>query len=282
MIIVIEGNICAGKTTFATKLKLAIKENIIIFKEPVANNPYLEKYYGNPKEYAYVMQLWLLRQRFLTYLQAMSLHLENPDLIIILDRSIFSDYVFAKQNLVDGNLDQSQFEEYMKLRNKFLSLITQPDLIIYLDVSPEICFDRINNVRCIACESSIKLEYLQGLNKCYKELVQESRDHQISVILLNWEHFDRCDDILSGVAKLTIPEFLEKSKINSNEFLVDDQTRTIYSWLRIVSSFGNQSESFNLFKSSKVIFKFESFETNLEDLIEFMGMKTKKEFFNFF
>lgn len=68
MLIILEGNISAGKSTLARNLgeKLRYK----VFMEPTLANPYLELFYSDPKKYGLKMQLWLLRQRFYTYIEA--------------------------------------------------------------------------------------------------------------------------------------------------------------------------------------------------------------------
>lgn len=67
--IIVEGNISAGKSTLAHKLGEVMGYRV--FLEPTNTNPYLAKFYADPVKYALPMQIWLLRQRFRTYLQAM-------------------------------------------------------------------------------------------------------------------------------------------------------------------------------------------------------------------
>jgi deoxyadenosine/deoxycytidine kinase len=58
-LIIVEGNISAGKSTLCTNLGEFL--NFKVFFEPVTNNPYLSLFYKEPKKYAMKMQLWLLR-----------------------------------------------------------------------------------------------------------------------------------------------------------------------------------------------------------------------------
>ena len=57
-----------GKTTLARKLSLELRYKL--FLEPTVENPYLEKFYAEPNKYALPLQLWILRQRYQTYLEA--------------------------------------------------------------------------------------------------------------------------------------------------------------------------------------------------------------------
>ena len=156
-LIVVEGNISAGKTTLCEKLGYEM-ESTKVFKEPVSTNPYLTKFYAEPKKYALIMQLWLLRQRFETYLEAMR-HVAETGESVVLDRSLFSDWVFAEKNRLDGNIDEAGFEEYTKLREEMLSMVPLPSALVYLDCPPEECYKRVHNLRCrVSCSCRRKLQ----------------------------------------------------------------------------------------------------------------------------
>ena len=67
-VVIVEGNIGVGKTTLTCQL--GRKLDYRIFLEPMSGNPYLAKFYKDPKKYALKMQLWLFRQRCMMYLRA--------------------------------------------------------------------------------------------------------------------------------------------------------------------------------------------------------------------
>jgi len=58
----IEGIIGAGKSTFSREI--ASRLNLRLVEEPVETNPYLEKFYQDPKQYAFGMQVFLLHKRY--------------------------------------------------------------------------------------------------------------------------------------------------------------------------------------------------------------------------
>ena len=60
--ITVEGNIGAGKTTLATKLAKDINANLIL--EEFADNPFLPKFYENPAQYAFPVELFFMAERF--------------------------------------------------------------------------------------------------------------------------------------------------------------------------------------------------------------------------
>ena len=58
----IEGNIGVGKTTLAKRLSLDFKSRLLL--EQFANNPFLPKFYKNPKEYAFPLELFFMAERY--------------------------------------------------------------------------------------------------------------------------------------------------------------------------------------------------------------------------
>lgn len=68
-IVLVEGNIGVGKTTLCRELADRLKYKV--FFEPATENPYLEKFYSNPKKYALQLQLWIFNQRCHTYVDAL-------------------------------------------------------------------------------------------------------------------------------------------------------------------------------------------------------------------
>ena len=169
-VIIMEGNISAGKSTLCCELRQRIP-NAKAFLEPTLSNPYLEDFYANPPKYALKMQLWLFRQRYRTYLDALQYVVETGN-SVILDRSVYSDWVFAEKNRIDGNISEEGYQYYMALRAQLLKDLPLPHFTIYLDVSPQVCHDRIHHMRKRDCESSIPLDYLAGLDTCYKQLLR--------------------------------------------------------------------------------------------------------------
>lgn len=67
-LVIVEGNIGVGKSTLACQL--ARQLNYRVFLEPTTKNPYLAKFYQDPKKYALKLQLWIFKQRFRTYIDA--------------------------------------------------------------------------------------------------------------------------------------------------------------------------------------------------------------------
>lgn len=76
-VVILEGNIGAGKTTLACQL--ARQLNCRLFLEPTTKNPYLAKFYQDPNKYALKLQLWIFKQRFRTFIEATKHALETGE-----------------------------------------------------------------------------------------------------------------------------------------------------------------------------------------------------------
>jgi len=210
-IICLEGNISAGKTTLTKQLGNLI--NYKVYLEPTISNPYLSLFYQNPKKYALKMQLWLLRQRFLTYMEAVKYNYTTGK-GVILDRSIFSDWVFAERGRLDENISPEGFISYMNLRESMLEKLPKPDLVIYVDVLPKECYRRIA-IRARECETTIPLVYLEGLHDCYEKLINNMQKESINVERLNWNNFGDTSAVVELLSKSSVTQNTELFNINS-------------------------------------------------------------------
>ena len=85
-LVIVEGNISAGKSTLCRDMAAIL--NYKVFLEPTLANPYLGKFYQNPKKWALRMQIWLLKQRFNTYVTGLRHVLETGAGECLLGRNI--------------------------------------------------------------------------------------------------------------------------------------------------------------------------------------------------
>ncbi len=126
-LIIVEGNISAGKSSLCRSLAGLL--GFELFLEPTVTNPFLAKFYKDPKKWALRMQIWLLKQRFRTYISAIR-HIIATGKGAILDRSIYSDWVFAERNRLDGNISEEGFAYYQALRDQMLLQLPTPHAMV--------------------------------------------------------------------------------------------------------------------------------------------------------
>ncbi len=143
------------------------------------------------------MQMYLLRHRFVTYVAAVRRMASGQSQArgVILDRSVFSDSVFAVKNRLDGNISEEGFEYYLAQREKLLRFVPKPDLALFLDVAPQVCHDRVHSLRGRDCEGGIPLDYLSGLHDCYLEFMETMNAMGASAVPIGWNNFGRAEDV---------------------------------------------------------------------------------------
>jgi deoxyadenosine/deoxycytidine kinase len=185
-LIIVEGNISAGKTTLC--LELSKQLGCKVFLEPTLTNPYLADFYKEPATWGLKMQLWLLRQRYRTYIDSV-LHVLESGQSVILDRSIYSDWVFAENSRLDGTISPEGFEYYLAIRHQMISRLPTPHFTIFLDVDPNECHRRIHDVRKRDCEAGIPVEYLAGLHSCYHKFVTDLQARGSCILQYDWNSY---------------------------------------------------------------------------------------------
>ena len=161
--IVIEGPIGVGKTSLARRLAGAVEAELVL--EQDAQNPFLERFYRNPKAGALPAQLFFLFQR------AQQLgSLNQQDLFA--PRRV-ADYLFAKDRLFASlTLDAAEMSLYEQVASRLAVEPPKPDLVVYLQAPVETLLQRIAR-RGISYESGIDAAYLARLNDAYARFFHE-------------------------------------------------------------------------------------------------------------
>lgn len=138
--IVTAGMIGAGKSTL-TEI-IAETFGTEAFYEEVDNNPILDKFYEDPKRWAFSLQIYFLNKRFKAIKKALS-HNNN-----VLDRSIYEDALFTKINNEQGNISDIDMNIYNELLGNMMEELKglpkkAPDLLIYLDADFDTILEHI-------------------------------------------------------------------------------------------------------------------------------------------
>ncbi len=157
--IVIDGVVGSGKSTLMNILE---ELGYTAFKEPVVNNPILEKFYYDRKKYAFALQVFFLNNRFKYIKEAAEL--ENS----VMDRSIYGDAIFAKLLEITGDMTSEEFDVYRELLENILEHVKAPKLMVYLEISVDQAINRIRK-RGRDYEQVVERAYWETLNKEYTE-----------------------------------------------------------------------------------------------------------------
>ena len=165
MHIAIAGNIGSGKTTL-TKM-LAKRFGWQPHFEPVANNPYLDDFYGDMNRWSFNLQIYFLNQRFKDVVE-----ISKSKDTIIQDRTIFEDACIFAPNLHDmGMMSDRDFANYSDLFDLMISLVNLPDLMIYIRSSIPTLIGHIEK-RGRDFEQSMRIDYLKGINDRYENWIK--------------------------------------------------------------------------------------------------------------
>ncbi len=190
MHIAIAGNIGSGKTTLTRML--VDHFHWTPKYESVDFNPYLSDFYNDMERWSFNIQIYFLNKRFLDVVE-ISKHEE----IIVQDRSIYEDACIFAPNLHNmGLMSTRDFENYSSLFSLMSSLVKAPDLLIYLRSSIPHLVGNIQK-RGREYESSIRLDYLKGLNALYEQWVENYHDGKLLIIDVDKLNFEESPEDFS-------------------------------------------------------------------------------------
>ena len=157
--IAIEGPIGAGKTSLGRRLATHLGSEFL--PELPADNPFLDRFYADMPGYAFQTQLFFLFQRQ-KQLQAIA----QPNMFA---PAVVSDFMFAKDALFARlTLSDGEHRLYAQMHAQVASQMRDPDLVVYLQASPETLLARVRR-RGVAMEQGIDLDYLHKLVDAYAE-----------------------------------------------------------------------------------------------------------------
>ncbi len=157
--IVVEGPIGVGKTSLSKRLADSFNYELLL--ENSGENPFLDRFYKEPKQHALSTQLFFLLQRAQQLQELRQEDMFQP--FRIADWLIDKDQLFAKENL-----DTDEYALYINVFNHLTVDAPTPNLVIYLQAPTDILIDRIQK-RGIPAEQFIERKYLENLNAAYTE-----------------------------------------------------------------------------------------------------------------
>jgi deoxyadenosine/deoxycytidine kinase len=210
IIISIEGNIGAGKSTIVSSLEELVNDNmggfiankrVIFLQEPVdewlslkdnSGENILSKFYKDQKKHAFAFQMmaYISRQSLLNKTIK-----ENPNCVIITERCIHTDKnVFAKMLFDDNKISKIEYEIYNKWFNEFAEN-THYSSHIYINVDYQTSKRRIKNRNRKG--EDIPSEYLKNCEKYHNEWLTQ---------LDNTIYIEMNEDCVSNNAPVVIKE----------------------------------------------------------------------------
>lgn len=169
--ILLEGNIAAGKSTVGKVLKTSdmfdfIEEPVDAWRSRFASNM-LDAFYRDMDRWAFTFQIVTFITRPKTWEEVLAF---TSHRLVVLERSVFTDrHVFAPMLHRLGAMSDAEWQVYCGLWDFVVSnYCAEPDCILYLRTPGELCLERIR-IRGRNEESGISLEYLRQLETLHDE-----------------------------------------------------------------------------------------------------------------
>lgn len=218
MVVSIEGNIGSGKSTILRILKhnpefKAIQQKlmrpVILIDEPVKEwdtirdkeGTILEKFYGDPKKYAFSFQIMAYATRFQAIQTAIQ---QNPNSIIITERCLETDkHVFARMLYESGDISPIDYEIYKRCYDAFSTIVT--DKHIYINTRPMVCYQRVQK-RSRQGEDCIEFSYLSECGEVHDEWLNSKENVHTIDGNIEFEHdSNEIKHILTEIVRILNP-----------------------------------------------------------------------------
>lgn len=195
--IAIEGVIGAGKTTLAKMLAKKMNANLVL--ESYEDNPFLEKFYKNPRRYALHTQMYFLMSRYKQLLE-----LRQDDLF---HEYMVADYIFEKDKIFAYlNLADDELELYERMVSFIERNLKKPDLVIYLQSTVERLMANINK-RGRAAEKNMSETYISDLNEAYNYFFFRFKASRVMIVnATEMDFVNNENDFNDLIAEILKPE----------------------------------------------------------------------------
>ncbi|MGI9102720.1 MAG: deoxynucleoside kinase [Terriglobales bacterium] len=193
--IAVEGPIRVGKSTLASVLAERLHAQRVAEPE---DNPFLRAFYDGERGAAFQAQMAFLIRRY-EQLKALDVGPKSRRIVV-------ADYIFEKDKLFAClNLNDSELEIYNRYYTEFHELLPTPDLVIYLQATPEVLKKRLRK-KGAAAESAISDDYLEEVAKAYEHFFFHYTASDLLIVNTSDIDFvDRNEDLQELLRKVSEP-----------------------------------------------------------------------------
>jgi deoxyadenosine/deoxycytidine kinase len=173
--IAVEGVIGVGKTSLARLLARSLDARLNL--EVVEENPFLARFYDDPRRYAFPTQIFFLLSR---YRQQQEFFQQD-----LFQLRIVSDYLFAKDRIFANiNLSDDELRLYDRLVVELEARVPTPDLVVFLQASVDVLMARIAR-RGRDYERDMPRSYIESLSEAYKHFFFHYSESPLLVVNTN-------------------------------------------------------------------------------------------------
>jgi len=191
--IVVEGPIGVGKSSLSRKLAEGFSADTIM--EKAEANPFLERFYKDPRGAALPTQLFFLFQRAKQVQYMRQADMFSP--VRVSDFLLDKDRLFARLNLEDD-----EYWLYEQIYQQLSLDAPIPDLVVYLQAPADVLMTRVKK-RGIEYEQIMRREYLEKLSNAYMNFFHHyDRSALLVVNTTNINPIDNAEDYQELLAKI--------------------------------------------------------------------------------
>src|ERR1035437_1176699 len=182
--VVVEGNIGSGKTTLASRISDQFNAHLIL--EHFGDNPFLPKFYDDPRKYSFQLELSFLASRY----KQLKEELVPQDLF---KTFTIADYYFMKSLVFAAStLPEDEYNLYRQIFYIIYGSLPKPDIYVYLHLNPERLLQNIEK-RDRNYEKTITKEYLQKIQDSYFSFFKQNPDNKYLILDINGIDFVSCE-----------------------------------------------------------------------------------------
>lgn len=260
-----DGPIAAGKSAFAKEL--ATELEMKYFPEATMDNYYVNsygydlrkldpqlppnvqsfnvnKFQQNPthKNVA-TFQIRMLMQRYSQYIDALA-HLFSTGEGVVLDRCVYSDFVFVEAMFKNGYISKGARSVYYDLVKNTFSELMKPHLVIYLDVPVNALKDLVKK-RANPVEVGYMVlndKYLQDMENIYKQLYLKVISTHAELLVYDWPNHGETEVVVEDIERIDFDRF-EKDDTHMRDWRMENEEE----WTEARARYMNKSDLMNYF-----------------------------------
>jgi deoxyadenosine/deoxycytidine kinase len=186
--VAVAGNIGAGKSSLTTLLGKNF--GWTAYFETVDDNPYLPDFYEDMRRWSFNLQIYFLSSRFRHQKKMIATKTS-----LIQDRTIYEDVeIFAKNLHEMGLMSDRDYKNYCSLFNEMVDYLQPPDLLIYLRADVPTLVRQIQQ-RGRDYENTIRIEYLERLNRLYEDWIERYKHEKLIIDTDNLDFVNKKEDL---------------------------------------------------------------------------------------
>uniref|UniRef100_A0AC35UBE6 NADH dehydrogenase [ubiquinone] 1 alpha subcomplex subunit 10, mitochondrial n=1 Tax=Rhabditophanes sp. KR3021 TaxID=114890 RepID=A0AC35UBE6_9BILA len=159
-------------------------------------------FYKNPmSDLTACMQDRIFQSKFDQYLNALA-HIINTGQGVVMERSPYSDFVFANAMKANNYIGTEFFKHYYYMRKSALpELNFWPHLVVYLDTPVAKCLENIKKTGNSDKISTLNENYLMTIEESYKDSIREYKKYS-KLLIYDWTKPGNTDIIVEDIERM--------------------------------------------------------------------------------